>query len=451
MNEQAKLLIRHLLLDDAEIEQRITLGTEAHRKGGGRLQVRDDQGRSVPAARIAMRQVAHAFHFGCNAFMVEQFPEVEKNARYEERFADVFNMAVVPFYWSDLEPEDGLLRFDRTAPPVYRRPPPDRVLDFCEQYRLIPKGHPLLWHCFRPRWLSQDPQAMRDRIHRHFREIAERYAHRIRIWDVCNEAQTWGPWRRNNAMPDRHVEWAFELASRYFPDAVRIYNDDNMWFRYSGRYSPVFLLMQHLLARGYAVNALGLQYHMFDRLLPYADQFMNPAVLFGCLDLYGSLNLPINFSEVSIISCRDLGDGDRFQEVVAERLYRLWFSHAAVNGIVWWNLVDGTAAYAPPGSEEGENRLRAGLLNYDLTPKPAYRALRRLIKEEWRTKICWDYEEGAPNTFRGFYGDYEVRIQTNRGTSQHTIRLIPGSPNEYTLKMGCPGDSSNGKGLHCDI
>ncbi|MDZ4199807.1 MAG: endo-1,4-beta-xylanase [Kiritimatiellia bacterium] len=435
-SELAQKLTHHLLREDPAVEDRIQTGIETHRKGYGQFILSDRAGNPVPAATIQLRQTGHEFQFGCNAFMVEQFTEKEKNAAYEERFRNLFNLAVVPFYWSDLEPEEGHLRFDRDASPIYRRPPPDLVLDFCERNHLTPKGHPLLWHLFRPGWLSQDPQIMKERIHRHFREISERYASRIKIWDVCNEAQTsrpWSPFHSTRAMPENHVEWAFELAARYFPDAIRTYNDDNMWFRFSGNYSPVYLLMQSLLARGYAVNALGLQYHMFDGLLPLADHFMNPDLLFRCLDQYGKLNVPINFSEVSIISRRDLGDGDQFQKLVTEKLYRIWFSHPAVNGIVWWNMVDGTAAYAPMGSEEGENRLRAGLVNYDLTPKPAYTALQNLVKKEWRTDVSMDYRAGAINSFKGFYGDYEVVVTTDQGTFKQNVRLLKKAINEFRI------------------
>ncbi|OGV75366.1 MAG: hypothetical protein A3K19_08930 [Lentisphaerae bacterium RIFOXYB12_FULL_65_16] len=436
MNDLAKNIARNLLTDDPEIEGRISRGIEEHRKGSGTIKVVGPDGNPVEGAKVTLRQVRHEFHFGCNAFMIGQFPEAEQNARYEEVFSDLFNLAVVPFYWSDLEPGDGALRFDTNSPPIYRRPPPDLVLEFCDRNGITPKGHPLLWHQFRPNWLSLDELEMQRRIRRRFREIAERYADRIKIWDVCNEAQTMTVGTPKCHMPDNHVELAFELAAEYFPDCIRTYNDDRMWYIYSKTYSPVYLLVKSLLERAYKVNALGLQYHMFQSALKDADKFMTPSRLFDGLDLYGKLNIPINFSEVSIISRRDLGDGDTFQKLVTEKLYRLWFSHAAVNGIIWWNMVDGTAAYAPLGSEQGENSLRAGLVNYDFTPKPAYTALHDLVTREWRTHARLDYTAGAGNTFRGFYGDYAVTVETDAGTSQHRLKLSKNALNTFTLHLG---------------
>lgn len=434
MNDTAKHLARFLMKDDPELERRIEAGIENNRKGTGELKIFASDGKPVPGAKVTLRQTGHEFHFGCNAFMIDQFPEAEQNARYEEVFSDLFNLAVIPFYWSDLEPEDGAVRFEKNSPPIYRRPPPDRVLEFCDKYGITPKGHPLLWHLFRPDWLTLEEAGMRKRIRRRFREIAERYADRIGIWDVCNEAQTLKIGTPQSHMPKDHVELAFDLAAEYFPDCVKTYNDDRRWFLYSRTYSPVYLLVKSLQEHGYKVDALGLQYHMFQSLLKDADMFMDPARLFDCLDLYGSLGLPINFSEVSIISRRDLGDGDTFQKLVTEKLYRIWFSHAAVNGIIWWNMVDGTAAYAPLGSEQGENSLRAGLVNYDFTPKPAYTAIRELVNKTWRTNTTLDYvSDGRTNTFRGFYGDYEVTIETDGGTSQHQFRLSKDAMNVFSL------------------
>ncbi|MGE9293256.1 MAG: endo-1,4-beta-xylanase, partial [Puniceicoccales bacterium] len=405
-------------------------------KGWGSIHLIDNAGEPVKGATVTFKQLGHEFHFGCNAFLLDQLPEAEKNAQYREIFSDIFNLAVVPFYWSDLEPEEGKLRFGKDSPFIYRRPSPDHVLEFCDERGITPKGHPLLWHLFRPSWLSGDERDMRRKIERRFQQIAERFADRIGIWDVCNEAQTLTLDNPVNHMPEDHVEFAFELAHKYFPNCIKTYNDDRIWYRYSRTYTPVYLLLKSLIAQGCKVDGLGLQLHMFENTLYNAYRYLSPRNLFHCFDLYAKLGIPLNMSEISITSCRDLGDGDAFQEMVAERLYRVWFSHAAMNGIVWWNLVDNTAAYAPLGDETaGENQIRAGLVNYDMTPKPAYKALRRLIKEEWQTHPSLEYNSQKVNRFRAFYGDYKVTIKTNQGTSSHTLKLSKNGLNQFTLTV----------------
>lgn len=441
MNELAQAVAGNLLRDDPESEARIAAGIAANRKGWGRLSLVHPDGTPVTRASVAYRQLGHEYRFGCNAFMLEQFAEAEKNAAYEEAFAALFNLAVVPFYWNAIEPEEGRLRFSRDSAPIYRRPPPDVVLDFCEARGIMPKGHLLFWHTALPDWLPRERPAIARCLERRVRELAERYAGRIPVWDVANEALQWNP-ILGRTLPDDHVETAFRLAGRYFPETTELlYNEGTLesWGWFHGAYTPLYLLARHLLAAGLPLRGVGLQAHMFRQAGAagggWSGLHLDPRFIFAHLDLYARLGVPLNISEITITAHRDLGDGDAFQQQVAEKLYRIWFSHAATNGIVWWNLVDGTAAFAPQNSELGENQYRGGLLNYDLSPKPAYRALQRLIREDWHSAGAFNYTEGGANQFHGFYGDYALTIQTGHGTFDRQIRLSRSAAATFTLTL----------------
>lgn len=440
MNELAQDIARNLLKDDPELDARIARGIEEHRKGDGVIAVLGPDGRPVPGARVSLRQIRHAFHFGCNAFMLEQFRDPGKDADYADIFARTFNLAVCPFYWADTEPERGRPRFAKDSPYIYRRPPADLVLEFCERHGIVPKGHPLCWHQMVPAWAPLDKAGLARETERRIVEIAERYGRRIRIWDVCNEALEYPVYDVARRVPDRHVEFAFEVASRVFPEtATLIYNDYACW-RNSGEYTPMYMLCRHLrdLPR-VRLGGIGLQYHQFFRsaedMRPEAEGRLHPRRVLDLLDLYGRIGLPVNISEITITARPELGDGPAFQKAVLERLYRLWFSHPALNGIVYWNLVDDTA-YVRPGGVWDENRYKGGLLNFDLTPKPAYTALQRLIQKEWRTETRIEVAPGADNRFRGFYGDYEVVIETDRGRCVERLKLARGSINEFTFTLG---------------
>ena len=440
MNELARDIARNLLRDDPEIEARIDRGIEEHRKGSGTIRVVGPDGQPVPGAQVKLRHLRHEFHFGCNAFMLEQFPEAERNARYEQAFADAFNLAVIPFYWSDTEPERGKPRFAKDSPHVYRRPPTDLALEFCGRHGIAPKGHPLCWHQFVPDWAPLDKQGLARETERRIAEIAARYGDRIGIWDVCNEAVEHNPNSIEWRVPDRHVEFAFEVASRTMPrSAVLTYNDYACWQDH-GEYTAMYMLCRHLKSLSHLnFGAIGLQYHQFtanaEHMRGEANGRLNPRHLFAMLDLYGKLGLPVNISEITITGRPELGDGSAFQKEVAERLYRLWFSHPALNGIVYWNLVDDTA-YVRAGSAWNENMYKGGLLRNDLSPKPAYQAIRRLVREDWTTSAEVHYTPQGENRFRGFYGDYEVTIRTDAGTAKSAIRLAKGSINTFTLQVG---------------
>jgi endo-1,4-beta-xylanase len=442
MNELAKEVAKNILLDDPEIEFRIAQGIELNRKGFARLELTSPDGKPVERAEVTYQQVRHEYRFGCNAFMLEQFNEPEKNRRYEEIFAGLFNLAVVPFYWSDLEPEDGNTRFRKDSRSIYRRPPPDLVLEFCERNRITPKGHPLYWHELVPSWVPTNRQDLEARMERRIREIAERYTGKINIWDVVNEAIQWEPFKVT--MPEGHVEKAFRMAQKYFPESAELLINEGPWVSWEsnhGDYTPLYMLVRHLLQSGLPVKGVGLQYHMAFRepaeMVKWGWQYINSRRMFDNLDQYAKLGLPVNVSEITITAHEDFGDGNRFQELVAEKLYRIWFSHGSTNGIIYWNLADNTANCNPENINSwcNENKFRGGLLNFDLTPKPAYNALRDLIKKEWTSSGTVSYENGKVNVIHGFYGEYELKVKTNTGTFTKIINHSKNAKTTHEVEL----------------
>jgi hypothetical protein len=152
------------------------------------------------------------------------------------------------------------------------------------------------------------------------------------------------------------------------------------------------------------------------------------------MDQYAELGIPINVSEITIPGAESVG-GDTLQAEITEKLYRIWFSHLANSQIVWWNLVDGTAGFAPQGTNQGENRFKGGLLNYDFTPKPVHGVIPKLIHQEWTTHATLKYAAGGINKFHGFYGDYDVTVKTDGGTFQTSLSLYKGALNKIKLQL----------------
>jgi GH35 family endo-1,4-beta-xylanase len=100
-------------------------------------------------------------------------------------------------------------------------------------------------------------------------------------------------------------------------------------------------------------------------------------------------------------------EGESRQGREVADFYRTLFSHPAVKAITWWDLSDLHAWLGAP----------AGLVRKDMSPKPAYEALMKLIKKEWWTgplKLKTD-AQGKVN-FRGFLGVYSVRAERLAGT-----------------------------------
>ena len=123
-------------------KSRVEAGIEQNRKGTVLINVTQD-GKPVSNAKIRLKQKTHEFKYGANLFMLDEMETEEKNKKYREYFKDCFNMATLPFYWSDLEPEKGKQRYEKGSPKIYRRPPIDLCIEFCEENGIEPREHGL--------------------------------------------------------------------------------------------------------------------------------------------------------------------------------------------------------------------------------------------------------------------------------------------------------------------
>lgn len=147
MNDRRKVLD---LFNEQEAswKQRAADGIERYRKGDGRITVTDENGEPIANAKIKLTQTSHEFRFGANIFMLDELETEEKNEKYKKYFAELFNMATLPFYWDTLEPECGKPRYAKDSPKVYRRPPIDLCIEFCEKHGIEPREHALAYDAF---------------------------------------------------------------------------------------------------------------------------------------------------------------------------------------------------------------------------------------------------------------------------------------------------------------
>ncbi|MEI6033746.1 MAG: endo-1,4-beta-xylanase [Verrucomicrobiae bacterium] len=404
------------LWGDPELERRIDEGISRHRKSDGVIRITDAGGRPLPGTRVEVRQLDSAFHFGANIFMLGGYPTDELNRKYEEAFCGLFNGATVPFYWRGLEPEQGRPRYSADSAPFARRPPPDVVIAFCESRGIRMHGHYLVWDFIKwsiPEWLPADPAASEPIWENRVREIGGRYGRRIGRWDVVNEAVA-GTWRPSGGfpMPEDYERKAFAWAEKYFPADARLDINETVdaWEKDLDAYCG---LVTRLLDDKARIGGVGLQFHLFadeDMRRVLAGELYPPGKLLDALDRCGALDRPIHISEITLTSPGNSDEGLRAQAEVARNYYRLWFSHRAVDGITWWNVPDGGAA-------PGEDNVFSGLLHDDLSPKPAYHALKDLLHREWRTEASGATGEDGCFRFRGFHGKYLVKTESGAESS----------------------------------
>ena len=423
--------------------ERIENGIEENRKGTAAILCTDRNGTPVEGVTVTLKQKGHAFRFGANIFMLDELETPEKNEIYKEHFKSLFNMATLPFYWSATEPERDLLRYEKNSPPLYRRPPVDLCMEFCEKNGIEPREHGLAYgsqvHAF-PRWIKEtSPEEEKRLIEKRFEEISSRYADRIRTIEVTNEMGKFVA-QSNFYFDEDYLPFCYGLAEKYFPQNQITINEDTnaVWGSTSGKWACYYRTIEKLIEMGHRIDAVGMQYHMFykrEEEKKRTAHFYDPTHLLWTLDTYATLGKPIQITEITIPAYSWEANDEAFQAEVIEKLYSVWFSHPNVEQIIYWNLVDGYAHAAEPGDmTAGENYYHGGLLRFDMSKKPAFERIEHLLKERWHTEAMLSTDDSGAASFRGFYGTYDYVAEKNGIRSTGTVTLSKdGAPIRITF------------------
>ena len=431
-------------------DKRISEGIEKYRKGNAEIIITDKSGNPMPNVSIKVKQKSHEFRFGANLFMLDEFETDEKNEKYEINFADVFNMATLPFYWDALEPDRNNPRYDKDSPKVYRRPTPDLCIEFCEKHGIEPREHALAYDAFFPKWLYEaSAEEVKQELERRYSEISERYADKIRTIEVTNEME----WQRGKTAfydePD-FVEWCFKLAEKYFPNNQLGINEHTSlcWADKCRATDKYYSYIEANMLKGARIDAVGMQYHLFNKREDEYEKTrftLNPENLYRHMDLYSNFGKPLQITEVTVPAYSWEAEDEEIQAEIIEKLYSIWFSHPNVEQIIYWNLVDGYAHLWNPDPEEikasqgnmslGENYYYGGLLRFDLSPKPAYYTIKNLIQNVWHTEETLVTSEKGTCSFRGFYGEYELEFDEDGKTMKKTVFLSSKDDNEIKVVL----------------
>jgi len=201
------------------------------------------------------------------------------------------------------------------------------------------------------------------------------------------------------------IKELFDTAQKEAPKATFILNDFNTTAAYE-------ILIDGCLQAGVEIDNIGIQSHMHQG-------YWGLEKTQDVLERFSRFGIPIQFSEVTMVSGElmpahylDLNDyqvenwpstkaGEKRQAENVVEFYKTLYGHPLVEGITWWDLIDGQWLNAP-----------SGLLREDYSPKPAYNELKKLTKDEWWTetkKLKTDVN--GELEFTGTRGDYSLKIK----------------------------------------
>ncbi len=433
MEDRRKVLAH---FQDPETNTMLEDNIRKYRMGDGCVRVVDGQGKPVTGCKVRLVHKSHECRFGANLFMLEEMENPAKNRLYKEYFSEIFNMATLPFYWSATEPEKGHLRYEKGSSPMYRRPPIDLCLEFCEQYGIEPREHALAYDFQFPAWLKElSVEQVKRELERRYQEISERYADKIRTIEVTNE-MNWPEGMNVTGFyrePD-FLTWCYDMAEKYFPNNQIAINEavNESWLQRGRVTDYYYSYIENLMLKGRRIDAIGMQFHAMTSkdMIPTEYERMskvmyNPKKLLSRLDMYARFGKPLQITEITLSAAGPEPENEQIQAELLKGLYTTWFAHPNVEQIIYWNLVDGYAYVdsddpevinASRGNMEiGENRFYGGLLRFDMSAKPAYYALKELLQKKWHTEASGVTDPNGQLRFHGFWGRYQVSIEKENG------------------------------------
>lgn len=406
-----------------------------HRKSRMTLRLCDAAGRPLANTTVPYTLLCHEFLFGCGAFDTlpatapagEKTPDgapaltADRQAFYRDRVQEwlgVFNYGTLPFYWGQYEPTEG-------HPMTESRM---RAARFLRDRGVQVKGHPLCWHTVCADWLLEydNKTILQKQLDRIQREVST-FRGVVDIWDVINEVINMPVYTKENAVtrlcrwlgPVELVKQVFAAARQANPEAVLLINDYNLSDKYRD-------LIAACLDAGVPISAIGLQTHQHQG-------YMGKERLEEVLDRFSVFGLPLHFTENTLLSgplmpagVRDWNsyhpdpwpttpEGEERQRREWKEMLELLFAHPLVQAVTAWDFADGAWMNAP-----------SGLVRADNTPKPSYRELQRLIREEWTSRGVLHTDENGMAELAGFRGVY--RLETDHAQGQVTLGAHPGAP-----------------------
>ncbi len=415
--EKRMLYMKKYEYNRSEIDLRIAQGIEKNRKGEKTLCFKDGSDNPLVGKKVKIKQQTHDFKYGANIFMLDEFESSDDNDKYRRVFKEYFNFATLPFYWNTLEPEEGKLRFDKGSPKIFRRPPTELCLEYCNENGIIPKLHCLYYDKFTPDWCAEDEEkALLWKLEKRFSQIAERYCGKMFEFEVTNELFIAKERKTVLASKRGIAKTCFELARKYFPNEKLTINEANQIpdIAKLDYYSPYFLQCENLLNQGVPIDRIGLQNHLFvgassrtqasyEAQLRERTYWNDPFMYYRALDVMAELGKPLEITEATVPTFGTTEEDEALQADILRLWVSIFFSHPAVDAFVYWNTLD-DYAYSSPGWDE--NKCRGGLFHHDLTPKKSALELKNLFSREWHTECELVTDEKGEVNLRGFFGDY---------------------------------------------
>jgi len=265
--------------------------------------------------------------------------------------------------WAVLEPERGHVDWSGA----------DRLVDFATKHHQAVRGHTLVWYAQNPAWLEAlKGDELRQVVREHIRTTMERYRGRVGTWDVVNEPFEDDGKRRQSVfqreLGDGWVEDALRTA-RVADAHAKLYLNEIGAEAPGPKADALLALVGQLKAGGVPLDGVGFQSH-------FARDGV-PAGFRANLERFAALGLDVAITESDVALTEP---ADRVALRSQARTFRdtveTCLAIPRCRSITFWGFTDRHSWI--PATQPG--RGSATLLDEELRPKPAYRAVLKALK-----------------------------------------------------------------------
>lgn len=431
------------------------------RKSDAALRLVDREGKPLAGVEVRIEQTESDFKWGEQLWGLDTifrngFAKTDYVRHYTRRFTECLNAANCLTYWTEAPRNDGPKHMEFQG--VDCMDGFEDQVNWARQNGLTTKGHPIFWSipkCY-PEWLKRYPIDTQWKfIEVRVRNLVARFKGKVKIWDVVNEPM-WEAAPKN--LPTRHwphleslddiceyivpvLRWAREED----PDACFIVNDYGMEMDSPGRdirhldghivtaksqrdrFTALFRRLREL---GAAPDGLGMQSH--------TGSWMTPAEQNNILDDFATSGVPLHYTEFwahndhLIKAGIDPKIAEEMKADYIAQVMTIAFAHPSVASFFFWGDIGKSFGFRQ------DHNSNSGPCSSN-TPTIVYERARKLLREEWRTRLSAVSDADGCIRFNGFFGDYSLRHDLSPGMcSGKTFSLRAGQSGLQTLVLERP-------------
>lgn len=384
---------------------------EKYRKADLTLQIVDTAGRPVQSAGIVLEQTNHAFSFGVslgffepnNINPISDQKPAPVTAKELAIAPTVFNASMIPFSskWVYLEPNPGEKHWSDL----------DKYVNFAHDHQMTLEYHYLSG--ILPLFM-RGPDASQKKFTEHAVEVVDRYADKVKYWQVENESflLQYTP-EVFKVLREKHPGIQLGIA-----DCVRLWDgtDGSVrrgWGQYKGWDDLMWLKQQ-----GVKVDFFGVHGHH------PAGLWADPREVYQVIQKFADEGVRVHLTEEYLPPngypiTGPVRRGTWTPELKAEyfaRYFTVAFSNPNVDLCNLWGMTP--VGWGPSG----------GMVTSKGEPEPCIERLRKLFHETWHTHVDTRTGLDGKITARAFHGTYAVTIKLPNGKTASGTLTVPEKP-----------------------